>query len=132
MVEVVAPTVVSLAAIFMLGLACAAFLAPKVAVRFLNSFASSGPAHYTEMFVRLVIGWSLIEAAPYMLYSEVFSIFGWVVIITSGVLLLLPWRLHHRFAQIVVPFVTRRVRLFGLLALPFGATILYSVLFLRF
>lgn len=105
-----------------------AFFVPARATRFLNSFASSARAHYSEIVLRLIVGAALVVAAPGMLYSPTFLAFGWVLVTTSLVLLLLPRRWHQRFAQLVVPTVTRRVWLFGAVSLPLGGVTLFALL----
>lgn len=128
MLEPLAFAVVVLAALYLVGLAVASFVAPAKTAAFLNVFAGSARAHYTEIGIRLLVGAALVVAAPRMLYADVFYWFGWVLVVTSIILLLLPWRWHHRFAQRVVPPLTKRVWLFGLLSLPLGGVILFAAL----
>lgn len=128
MLELVALTLVVLAAAYLIGLGVAAFVAPSRTARFLDAFASSARAHYLEIAIRLLVGAALVVAAPRMLWPDVFQVFGWVIVVTSLVLLVLPWRWHQRFAQAVVPPLTRRVWLFGLLSLPLGVVLLFAAL----
>lgn len=128
MIETVALAVVALAALYLVGLAAVSFFAPAIAARFLNSFAGTARVHYLEITIRLVVGAALVVAAQGMRYSGFFFWFGWVVVVSSLVLLVVPWRWHHRFAQVVVPPLTRRVWMIGLLSLPLGGVILFSVL----
>lgn len=127
MINVIASVVVVLSAIYLVGIAAASFFAPGAAARFLNGFASSPRIHRTEMVIRMLVGGSLLVYAPRMLYSDAFAVFGWVLIVTSMVLLLIPWRWHHRFAQKAVRPLTRHVWLFGILALPLGGVMLVAV-----
>jgi hypothetical protein len=128
MIERVSAAIVLLAALYLLGLAAISFIAPDKAARFLNGFASSPRAHFSEMLLRLIVGCAFVMNASRMLYSEAFWLFGWLLIVTTVVLLLLPWRWHHRFAQKVVPPITRHVWLFGIVSLPLGGAILFAVL----
>ncbi len=128
MVEAIASAIVIAAAAFLICVAAMSFFAPKLATRFLDGFASSARAHMTEMTIRLVVGWSFVVYAPRMLYSDVFSVFGWVLVVTSAMLLLIPWRWHHRFAESAVRPLTRHVWLFGTVSLPLGGVILFAVL----
>ncbi len=127
MISVVASAIVVLAAIYLIGLAATAFVAPAYATRFLNGFAGSARAHVTEMVIRITVGCSLLVYAPHMLYQGAFEVFGWLLVISSAILLLLPWRWHQRFAQRVVPPITRRAWLIGIVALPLGGVILFAV-----
>ncbi len=91
---------------FGLGLiALAGVIAAKrlLAERFLNLFASSARTHYIEQVLRLVVGTSLVIFSPLMWYSYVFQIFGWLFVVTTLGLLLVPWQWHHRFAERVIP-----------------------------
>jgi hypothetical protein len=128
MIAIVALAIVVLAALFFFGLAAASFLAPAHAASFLGGFAGSVRAHVLEMLVRIIVGWAFVVSAPSMRFSGAFRLFGWVLVISSIVLLLLPWRWHHRFAQHVVPPITRHVWLFGIVALPLGGVIVFAVL----
>jgi hypothetical protein len=128
-IQLLALAVIVLAGVYLIGLAAASILAPIQTARFLNGFAGSARAHYSEIGIRLAVGIALVLAAPRMLYSSVFQLFGWVVVATSIVLLLIPWRWHQRFAQLVVPPLTKRVWLFALLSLPLGGVILFAVLY---
>jgi hypothetical protein len=127
-IESLALAVVVLAASYLIGLAAASFLSPKLAAKFLDSFASSAGAHMAEMVIRLLVGWALVVYSPQMLYSFAFTLFGWVLVVTTVLLLLIPWRWHHKFAQVAVRPLTRRVWLFGVLSLPLGGIILFAVL----
>jgi hypothetical protein len=127
-IEFLALAVVVLAAIYLIGVAAASFLAPRLAARFLDSFASSARAHLAEMAIRLLVGWAFILYSPQMLYGFAFRLFGWVLVVTSLLLLLVPWRWHHKFAQVAVRPLTRRVWLFGVISLPLGGVILFAVL----
>jgi hypothetical protein len=128
MIERVSAAIVLLAALYLLGLAAISFIAPHRAARFLNGFASSPRVHFSEMLLRLIVGCAFVMNASRMLYSEAFWLFGWLLIVTTVVLLLLPWRWHRRFAQKVVPPITRHVWLFGIVSLPLGGAILFAVL----
>jgi hypothetical protein len=128
MMDLLAIGIVALAAVYLIGLAVASIVTPAKAAGFLNGFAGSARAHYTEISIRLIVGIALVVAAPGMAYGNLFSLFGWIVIATSIILLILPWRWHQQFAQIVVPPLTKRVWLFGLLSLPLGGVILFAVL----
>lgn len=127
MIETLALAIVVLAALFLLGLAAASFFAPSHAARFLGGFASSARAHVLEMAMRLIAGCAFVAYAPRMLYPGAFLLFGWVLVVSSLVLLLLPWRWHHRLARSVVPPIIHRVWLFGIISLPLGGVILFAV-----
>lgn len=128
MIEILALAIVVLTALFLFGLAAASFLAPSFAARFLGGFAGSARAHFLEMFFRIIVGCAFVAYSPNMRYSKAFFLFGWGLVVSSTILVLLPWRWHHRFAQQVVPPITRHVWLFGIVSLPLGGVILFAVL----
>ena len=127
MTEILAAAFVVLTGLYFLGLATASFLTPGSATRFLLGFAGSARKHYTELLLRFVVGFSLVHYATQMHFTWAFSLFGWVLIATTGLLFLVPWRWHHRFAQQVVPPVTRHIKLLGAASLVLGGVILYAV-----
>jgi len=113
--------------IYLLLLGGASIVRPDATRRFLGSFASSARAHYIELFARLVLGAAFIVAAPQMQFSEVFVAFGWLLITTTMVLLVVPWRWHRRFAAWSVPMATRSMTTFAIGPLVAGAVVLYSL-----
>ena len=114
--------------LFLIGLTCVVFAAPTLAERFLVSFASSARAHYVEMACRLLIGSSLVILSPVMWQPQVFRVMGWVIVMTSIALILMPWRWHHRFATLVLPTLVRHMRLYAVGLFASGCLLLYGVL----
>lgn len=127
MIQVLALTAVVFAGLYFIALAVVSLLMPVRANGFLLGFADSALKHYAELFVRLAVGSALILYAPRMLFSDAFELFGWVLLVTTACLLLIPWRWHHRFAQQAVPRATRHITLIGLASLALGGLILAAV-----
>jgi hypothetical protein len=113
--------------LFLIGLATMVFARPAVVERFLMSFASSARAHYVEQAFRFLIGASLVALSPAMWQPYVFRFIGWIIAGTAVVLMLLPWRWHHRFGERVLPIVVRRLRVYAVGMWAFGAFLLYGV-----
>ena len=113
--------------LFLIGLAALIIAMPSRAERFLKGFASSAVTHYAEQALRLVVGAALVSFAGSMRYPELFNVFGWLIIVSTAGLLLIPWQWHNRFGTLVMPPVFRRMRLFALGACVLGAFILYCV-----
>lgn len=113
--------------LFLIGLAALINTTPSHAERFLRGFASSALTHYTEQGMRLVVGAAIVTFASSMRYPELFKLFGWLIIVSTAALLLIPWQWHNKFASLVMPPVFRGMRLFALGAFTLGAFILYSV-----
>ncbi len=128
MIEVLALTVVVLAGLYFIALAAASLFSPASASRFLLGFANSALKHYAEMLSRIAVGAALILHAPGMLLSNAFSLFGWLLLVTTAGLLLVPWRWHHRVAKHVVPMAIRHITLVGLVSLVLGGLILVAVM----
>ncbi len=113
--------------VYLLALGLASLLQPDRTRRFLRGFARSTRAHFTELFLRLVLGVSLIVRAPAMTYSTAFEGLGWVLVATTLVLLALPWQWHHRFASWSVPLATRNMTLFAVGPLLGAIAVLWSL-----
>jgi len=127
MIEILALCIIVLAGLFLLALGIASLVVPEQANRFLLGFARSQRVHFVEMFLRLLVGAALIHSAPRILFSDAFSLFGWVLLVSSACLLVVPWRWHQRFAQHAVPRATRYIALIGLASLALGGVILVAV-----
>lgn len=118
---------VAASAMWLVGLALFIAADGERARRFLEKFASSFRAHVFEQALRLVAGWAFLGYSSEMRYSTVFQAFGWALVLSAGVLLVLPWRLHQRFAALTVPALTRHMGLFGGAAFILGAAILFAM-----
>jgi uncharacterized protein YjeT (DUF2065 family) len=127
MIDALALAVVVLTGLYFIALAVLSLFMPARANRFLLGFAGSARTHYTELSLRLVVGVALVLHAPRMLASGAFTIFGWLLLVTTACLLPVPWRWHHRFARQVVPRATRHITLIGLASLAAGVLILAAV-----
>jgi hypothetical protein len=104
-----------------------AFAKPAVAERFLASFASSAPTHYVEQASRLLIGAALVVLSPAMWQPTMFWLVGCAIIVSSAILMCVPWQWHQRFAERLLPIVVRHLRLSALGPLAFGVLLLYGV-----
>lgn len=127
MTEALALTIILFAIVYLFTLSATSFFAPASATRFLNGFASSARAHYMEMLTRLIAGWAFITYASNMYFSEAFRLFGWVLVASTIVLSLFPWRWHYLLSQKLVPPLIRRVWLFGVVSFALGGVILFAV-----
>ncbi len=126
-VEAITLAVVLLISLYFLVLGATSLIVPDRACGFLLGFVRSAPIHYAELMLRFIAGIALIRHAPHMSASGVFSLLGWMLLVTTICLLVVPWRWHQRFAQQFVPRVTRYIRLIGLTSLIMGSLILVAV-----
>ena len=123
-----AAAIVASAGLFLMLLAAATAFAPRRAERFVAAFASSARAHITEQVVRMIVGGGLVVYAPNMRIPVFFEVLGWLLIVTSAGLLLIPWRWHHRFGRWAIPLVIRHMKLYGLGAGVLGAFLLAAMI----
>jgi len=131
LLDVATFTVVLLWGVFLVGLGLTALFAPELAKRFLLGFAQTAARHFLEMAGRMIVGASLLVQAAKLEFSTALTIFGWVLIATTAVLLIVPWRWHRRFAERTVPAAVRYITLIGIVSIPFGI-FLIALLLRRF
>jgi len=91
----------------------------------LGQAASVG--QYLELSVRVIAGAALVQKSSALPYPQVFSLFGWVLIVTSAALCLVPWRLHRRFALQAVPQTLRYIKLLGTASIVLGGLLKAAV-----
>lgn len=123
----VAEIVVTASGLFLIGLGVVMLVRPAITERFIMSFAGSRKAHFTEMFFRLLFGVSLALLSMRMWQPKAFHALAWVIIISSVVLLILPWQFHQRFGARVLPMLVKYMRLYAVGVLAFGVLIVYAV-----
>ena len=127
MIDSLALLVLSAAGLYGLVFGATALLGPEQAARFLLGFAGTPLRHYTELAIRAAVGFAAVVAAPLLSASAAFVAFGWVLLVSTAGLLLVPWHWHRRMAQRTVPLAARHLRPIGLAALLGGALILDAV-----
>jgi len=125
--EAIALAVLSVTGLYFLVLGAVSLLLPAQARQFLLGFAASPSKHYAELFARFAVGGSLILSSPQLFHPAAFGIFGWVLIVTSAVLIIIPWQWHQRFAQQAVPRSIRYMPLIGVSSLALGGLLLTAV-----
>jgi hypothetical protein len=128
MIQNIAQILVLLSALFLFILACLSLFTPRHAVQFLNGFASSAKTHYLEMVIRLIVGAAFVINAPNMLYCKVFMIFGWLIVVSTVILILLPWRWHQLFGQKVASPVFQHVWIIGIASFILSVFIFFVTL----
>jgi hypothetical protein len=124
--SVVAAVVVVAFGLSLMALPGVAFAKPAIAERFLTGFASSARTHYVEQVFRLLIGAALVIRSPTMWQPRMFWLLGWAIVVSSAVLVCVPWQWHHRLGKWVLPMLVRHLRLYAIGSLAFGALLLYG------
>jgi hypothetical protein len=126
-INLLSGVVISFFCIFLIGLAIMIVIKPRRAEQFLSSFASSARAHYTEQIARLIVGAAMVVLAPSMWYSNLFNLFGWILIVTTIGLLLTPWQWYHKFGEWVIPPMLRYMKFYAFGAFLLGVLVIYSL-----
>src|SRR3990167_6183103 len=124
MLSILALIVVVLAGFYLVALAAVALFAPVRAAGFLLGFVGSATLHYLELLLRLVVGGAFLLHAPYLPFPGIFTVVGWVLILTTAGLALVPWQWHRRFAQKTVPHAVRNLKLIAVSSLAAGGFVL--------
>lgn len=127
MLLIAAKAILAAVAIFFLILGLAALIRPSSAKRFLLGFATSALKHYAELATRLVVGAAMLFVAPHSAYPPALTAFGWLLIGTTAVMTLVPWRVHYRFAAVSVPKALRFLPMIGVSSLALGGLLLWAL-----
>ncbi|WP_461062314.1 hypothetical protein [Silanimonas algicola] len=127
MLVVVAKAALVAAALFFLVLGLLALFRPSVAKRFLLDFATSASKHYVELSLRLLVGGAMLATAPHSAQPMGLTVFGWLLIGTTLVMALVPWRTHRRFAETSVPQALRFLPMIGASSMVLSGWLLWSV-----
>lgn len=116
-----------LLALFLVVFGVTACIRPSAAGAFLAGFAGTACRHYAELAVRMAFGWALIHASADLTAASWIAGAGWVLLVTSGLMLLVPWKLHRSFARRAVPKAPAALRAMGVPALCGGALLLWTL-----
>ena len=125
--SVAAAVVVVAFGLFLIALPGVAFAKPAIAGRFLTAFASSARTHYVEQVVRVLVGAALVVRSPVMSQPKMFWLVGWAIVVSSAVLLCVPWQWHHRLGERVLPLLVRYLRVYAVGSFALGALLLYGM-----
>ena len=127
MIDLLSGAVIFAAGLYLIALGISCFVRPRSTATFLLGHASSGFTHYLELALRVLLGVCLVQRAPSLRYPAVIELFGWVLLITTALLFLIPWRWHQQFALKAVPLALRHIRLLGASSIALGGTLLTFV-----
>jgi len=116
--------IVLLVGVYFVTLGAMSLFAPAKARTFLLGFAGSAFKHYLELAIRLIVGGSILVQAPHLIYSDVFTLFGWILIGTTVCLLFIPWKWHRRFAEKAVSIAVGYLPIIGVASFALGTGLL--------
>ena len=101
---------------------------PNKTRNILRKAGSTNFINYSEITVRLIPAIALILCSDVSKFPIAFKIFGWIMLITSLILYVVPRKLHHQFsmrsADILQP---KYFQLISPFAFFLGILIIYSV-----
>lgn len=124
----IALALVVAAGLFLLLLGLASLAMPALAGRFLLGFAETPTKHYAELAVRLIVGTAFVLLAPDARFPGAFTLFGWLLLVTTACMLFIPWRWHRRFTERSVPQALRFLPVIGVASLLLGGLVLWAAL----
>jgi len=75
----------------------------------------------------LLVGAALVVLSPAMGQPKMFWLLGWAIVVTSAVLMCVPWQWHHRLGERMLPMLVRHLRLYAVGSFALGALLLYGV-----
>lgn len=127
-IDLIATVVIALTGGFLVWLGVVAIVRPKIASGFLLAFATTRAKHHLELAIRMVVGTACVVRAPTLPGSVVFRLVGWVLIGTTAVMFLMPWRWHQRFAEANVPKALTFLPVIGVVSLVGGVVVLGVIL----
>ena len=127
MLESTSTIVVAIIGLYFVGLGVVAIVAPTRAEQFLLGFAKTRAKHLWELGIRFVAGAGLLMFAPRSRFPEALSALGWVLLVTTLGLLVIPWRWHEKFSRRAVPAVTPYLRVIVVFSLALGAALFFAM-----
>lgn len=131
LVETTVTALVWLSVLWLFALALLCVWAPALATDVLSAFARTRRGHFIEQGLRIVAGGAFWLHAQHTVFVTMFRALGAVLIVSSMVLMLLPWRWHRRFAEQVVPPIVRHLNVYAVAALSLGLCISYALVVSR-
>ena len=62
-----------------------------------------------------------------MWQPKVFWFLGWAIVVSSAVLLCIPWQWHHRLGKWFLPLLVRYLKLYAIGACALAALLFYGL-----
>lgn len=118
----------TLFALWLIGLSLWAMLKPKSALYGLSKMGSTNLINYTELGLRFFVGLGFIGGAGLFKLPQASMIFGWFLVITSIILMLIPRGWHSAYSVYWSEKLTPlSVRLFMPFGISFGVFLLLLI-----
>jgi hypothetical protein len=123
-VDTMALAVLTLFGMFLIALGLAAHFTRQRAIGFLSGFAQTPAKHYLELAVRALVASAFLQIAPKVGHTHLLAGIGWILLGTTIVLAVVPWRVHQRFAASAVPKAAQFISVIGVFALAAGSALI--------
>lgn len=121
--------IVVLFGIFIIFVGFMMLFKPNKARTTLRKAGSTNFINYAEITIRIIPAVAMILYANLAKFPEAFKIFGWIMLITSLVLYMVPRKMHHQFsmksADVLKPIYFQLISPFAFLI---GGLIIYNIL----
>jgi len=115
--------------LFLIAVGFLMLLAPSKAREFLKKAGSTPSIHYGELILRMIPAAGLVVYADQSEFPEFFTLLGWFMLGSSVLLIALPRKYHHTYAQKCAYYLNPLlIRMIAPLAFAFGGSVLYAVL----
>lgn len=128
MIIEIAKWVVIVFGVYIIIVGCLMLFNPIKARIILRKAGSTNLINYTEITLRLIPATALIVCSEVSKNPIAFKIFGWIMLITSLILYIIPRKTHHKFsmksADLLKPFYLQLISPFAFLL---GGLIIYNV-----
>lgn len=128
MIIEVAKWIVIFFGVFIIIIGFVMLINPIKARNILRSAGSTNFINYAEITLRFIPAIALVLCSEISKFPLAFKIFGWIMIITSLILYIVPRKIHHKFssksADILEPLYFQLISPFAFL---FGGLILYNL-----
>jgi uncharacterized membrane protein YfcA len=129
MIDVIAKWTTIIFGLFFIGVGLLMLIKPKKANLILRKAGSTNFINYAEITIRIIPALGLIISANNSKYPDILEIFGWLMLLTSLVLYVVPRQFHHKFAvkaaNILKPLYFQLISPFAFII---GTLIIYSVI----
>jgi len=126
-VTTVAPLMIMVFGLFLVGVSCLMLANPPTAIRFLDQFASTTFINLLEATLLIIFGAAFIWYAEFSKFPNTLWVFGLLLIVPGVGIYLVPREWHRRYGVWSTKLVTPYLRLLAPLSLLFGVLLIYAV-----
>ena len=117
-----------LCGVWLMGVGIFIFVRPTFALECLGKMASTNLINYTEISLRMLAGFAFLQYSGAAKYPQAFYVCGWFLVVTSGILFLIPRKWHAAFAvywsQNLSPTI---LMVCAPISIAFGALLIFAI-----